>query len=189
LILSEAASRRPGWPLPLLPAQILWCNVVTNGIADVALAFEPGEKALYNRSPRPPKEGVLNGILVERLVLVGVWLSAGTLLMFWWKSGGGNENLDVARTAALTTLVLFQKVHVFNCRSESDSIFKKSLMKNKLLFIGVLTSLAIHVAALYIPVTQELLRFTPLDAITWAAAVGIAATAIIVNEAHKRFRP
>lgn len=102
---------------------------------------------------------------------------------------GGDENLDVARTAALTTLVLFQKVHVFNCRSESVSIFKKSLLKNKLLLVGVLTSLAIHIAALYIPVTQELLRFTPLDALTWAAAVGIAATAIIVNEAHKRFRP
>ncbi|MGB3223734.1 MAG: HAD-IC family P-type ATPase [Desulforhopalus sp.] len=177
-----------GWPLPLLPAQILWCNVVTNGIADVALAFEPGEQALYDRSPRPPQEGVLNRVLLERLVLVGIWLSIGTLAMFWWKSGGSEGNLDVARTAALTTLVLFQKVHVFNCRSESVSIFKKSLLKNKVLFIGVLTSLGIHIAALYMPWTQELLRFTPLDGLTWAVAIGIALTAIIVNELHKHFR-
>jgi Ca2+-transporting ATPase len=177
-----------GWPLPLLPAQILWCNVVTNGIADVALAFEPGEQALYDRSPRPPQEGVLNRVLLERLVLMGIWLSIGTLVMFWWKSGGTEGNLDVARTAALTTLVLFQKVHVFNCRSESVSIFKKSLLKNKILFIGVLTSLGIHIAALYMPWTQKLLRFTPLDALTWVVAIGIALTAIIVNELHKHFR-
>jgi magnesium-transporting ATPase (P-type) len=177
-----------GWPLPLLPAQILWCNVVTNGIADVALAFEPGEQALYDRSPRPPQEGVLNRVLLERLVLVGIWLAVGTLAMFWWKSGGTEANLEVARTAALTTLVLFQKVHVFNCRSESLSIFKKSLLKNKLLFIGVLTSLGIHIAALYVPWTQELMRFTPLDAATWGLAIAIALTAIIVNELHKHFR-
>ncbi|MFO7981889.1 MAG: HAD-IC family P-type ATPase [Desulfuromonadales bacterium] len=186
IILSALAA---GWPLPLLPAQILWCNVVTNGIADVALAFEPGEKALYNRPPRPPEEGILDRNLLERLVLVGIWLAVGTLAMFWWKSGGGEEDLTVARTAALTTLVLFQKVHVFNCRSEDVSVFKKSLLTNKVLFIGVLSSLAIHIGALYLPLTQRLLSFAPLDAGTWAAAIAIALTAVIVNELHKRFRP
>jgi Ca2+-transporting ATPase len=178
-----------GWPLPLLPAQILWCNVVTNGIADVALAFEPGEKALFQRPPRPPGEGILDRTLLERLVIVGIWLAAGTLGMFWWLYQDSGSDLTLARTAALTTLILFQKVHVFNCRSEDVSIFKKSLLANKLLFIGVLTSLALHIAALYIPVTQALLRVKPLSGTTWLVAIGIALTAVIVNELHKKLRP
>ncbi|MDT8387721.1 MAG: HAD-IC family P-type ATPase [Thiogranum sp.] len=177
------------WPLPMLPAQILWSNVVTNGIADVALAFEPGEKALYNRPPRPPQEGVLDRTLLERLVLVGFWLATGTLAVFWWKSGGGDGDMTEARTAALTTLVLFQKVHVFNCRSEDVSIFHKSLLLNKVLFIGVSASLAVHIGAMYLPLTQDLLSLTPLDATTWGVSIAVALTAIIVNELHKRLRP
>lgn len=174
------------WPLPLLPAQILWVNVVTNGIADVALAFEPGERALYRRSPRPPSEGVLDRTLIERLIVVGVWLAAGTLGVFYWVAS--QMNLNLARVAALTTLVLFQTVHVFNCRSEEVSIFKKSLFSNKVLLLGVLTTV-VHVAALHIPWTQQLLDFQPLPWQVWGVTIGVAATAIMVNEFHKRFRP
>ncbi|MEX2577640.1 MAG: HAD-IC family P-type ATPase [Verrucomicrobiales bacterium] len=177
------------WELPLLPAQILWCNVVTNGIADVALGFEPGEKALYDRRPRPPREGVLNRMLIERLVVVGIWLSAGTLGVFWWVEFHRGDGLDLARTAALTTLVLFQMVHVFNCRSEDVSIFKKNLFGNKVLLLGVLASLALHVGALYLPATQKVLSVQPLSWEIWLAAAGVAATAIVVNELHKRLRP
>lgn len=195
-VLIILAALAMGWPLPLLAAQILWCNVVTNGIADVALAFEPGEKSLFRRPPRPPSEGVLDRLLLERLVLVGIWLSVGVLGMFVWKWGfdvqswtGDEDKLTLARTAALTTLVLFQKVHVFNCRSEDVSIFRKPLLANKLLFIGVLVSLGVHIAAIHIPLTQQLLSLTPMDAQTWAVATCVALTAIIVNELHKRFRP
>jgi len=178
-----------GWPLPLLPAQILWCNVVTNGIADVALGFEPGERALYRRPPRPTGEGVLDAALIERLIWVGIWLSLGTLGVFYWIYFHRDGSLALARVAALTTLVLFQKVHVFNCRSEDVSIFKKSLFANKVLLVGVLTSLAVHVAALYIPWTQELLHFQPLPWYVWIASIAVASTAILVNELHKRLRP
>lgn len=175
------------WPLPLLPAQLLWTNVVTNSIADVALGFEPGETALYRQPPRSPSEGILNRVLLERLIFIGLWLSAGTAAVFYWFLSAGD--LYTARVAALTTLVLFQKFHVFNCRSEDVSIFKKSLFANKVLFIGVLTSMGVHIAALYIPWTQRLLSFKPLDWQTWLAIIPLAATVIIANELHKYFRP
>lgn len=178
-----------GWELPLLPAQILWCNVVTNGIADVALGFETGEEALYRRKPRSPDEGILDYVLLERLVVVGIWLAIGTLCVFWWVNFYRGESLDLARVAALTTLVLFQKVHVFNCRSEDVSIFKKSLLENKVLLVGVLASLGIHIAALYIPWTQRLLHFEPLSWEIWLVSIAVAATAIVVNELHKWLRP
>jgi len=177
------------WPLPLLPAQILWLNVVTNGVADVALAFEPGEKALYRRPPRRTDEGILDRRLIERLVIVGIWLAVGSLAVYYWQRSIADESLMMVRTTTLTTLVLFQKVHVFNCRSEDVSIFHKSLLKNKILFLGVMASLAIHVAAMYLPATRELLSLEPLPLSTWAVVLGVALTAIIVNEAHKWLRP
>lgn len=176
------------WPLPLLPAQILWLNVVANGIADAALGFEPGEKALFLRPPRPPSEGILNGVLIERLVILGLWMTFCSLAVFYWIYTRG-DNIESARVAALTTLVLFQMVHVFNCRSEDVSIFKKSLLTNKVLLIGVLASLGVHIAALYIPWTQQLLEFQPLSWKIWIVAICLAATAIVVNEGHKYFRP
>jgi magnesium-transporting ATPase (P-type) len=127
---------------------------------------------------------------------VGIWLAVGVLGVFLWiwefdlsTFSGNQDNLTLARTAALTTLVLFQKVHVFNCRSEDVSIFKKPLLANKLLFIGVITSLLIHIAAIYIPLTQDLLSLAPLDWTTWLVATAVASTAIIVNELHKWLRP
>lgn len=186
IILSALALR---WELPLLPAQILWCNVVTNGIADVALGFEPGEQALYSRAPRPLSEGVLDRMLLERLVLVGIWLSLGTLGIFWWVNSYRGEGLELARVAALTTLVLFQMVHVFNCRSENVSLFRKNPLQNKVLLVGVLASLGIHIGALYLPWTQQLLRLQPLPGRIWLAAIAVGATAILVNELHKWLRP
>lgn len=177
------------WPLPLVPAQILWLNVVTNGIADVALAFEPGEKELYERPPRPRDEGILDQRLLERLVIVGVWLAAGSLAVFYWQWGIADADLIDARTATLTTLVLFQKVHVFNSRSEDVSIFRKSLLANKVLLAGVAGSLTVHIAAMYWGPTQDLLDLEPMALDAWLVAIGVALTAIVVNEAHKRFRP
>ena len=162
---------------------------MTNGIADVALAFEPGEKALFRRRPRPLSEGILDRRLLARLVLVGVWLAIGTLAVFWWQWSLEDEDLTSARTMTLTTLVLFQAVHVFICRSEDVSLFRKSLFANKVLLLGVLVSLAIYVIALYLPWTQELLSVEPLSAGMWAVSIGVALTAILVHEAHKRFRP
>jgi len=175
------------WPLPLLPAQILWCNVVTNGIADVALGFEKGDESLYRRPPRPIDEGILDRNLMERLAIVAVWLMAGTLGIFYWVMQVDGR-IDLARTSALTTLVLFQTVHVFNCRSEDVSIFKTNLFSNKMLWLAVLTTL-VHVAALYVPWTQALLEFTPLPWQVWVASIVVASTAIVVNELHKWLRP
>jgi Ca2+-transporting ATPase len=176
------------WPLPLLPAQILWCNVVTNGIADVALGFEKGDKSLYSRPPRPPSEGVLDRNLIERLAIVAVWLTVGTLGIFYWVVQNGGS-IGLARVSALTTLVLFQMVHVFNCRSEDVSIFRQNPFSNRVLFAGVTVSLLLHIAALYLPWTQQLLHFQPLPWQIWIAAIVVASTAIVVNELHKRFRP
>ncbi|MFW5830164.1 MAG: cation-translocating P-type ATPase, partial [Planctomycetota bacterium] len=176
-----------GWPLPFVPAQILWLNVVTNGIEDVALAFEPGEKDLLERPPRPPTEGVLSRLLIERTMIVGLWLAVGTLGLFAWEYLPDGDTA-YARVAALTLLVCFQVVHVFNCRSEFGSLFRSNPLRNKILFFGAAISLGIHIAALYLPWTQQLLDLQPLTWQTWGIIAAAALTVIPINEAHKALR-
>jgi len=174
-------------PLPLLPAQILWLNVVTNGVEDVALAFEPREEAQFRQPPRSPKEGILSRTQVQRGLIVGLVIAAGTLGMFIWERSGG-ATLEYARVTALTTLVVFQIFHVFNCRSEELSVFSKSPLSNKFLLIGTLLSLAIHVGAMYFPPTQFVLRLEPLTLETWSHLTMIAISVVVVVEIDKLIR-
>ncbi|MDP2729980.1 MAG: HAD-IC family P-type ATPase [Dehalococcoidales bacterium] len=183
-ILTSLAMRLP---LPLLPAQILWLNLVTNGVEDVALAFEPGEKEIFRAPPRDPKAGILSRLLVERSLLVGLVMAAGTLGVFVWERNLG-ATLEYARAAALTTLVAFQIFHVFNCRSVERSIFRKSLFSNRFLLVGTALSLMAHIGALYWGPTQNLLKVEPLSPDTWLRLVSIAISILPVVELHKLFR-
>ncbi|HUF92661.1 MAG TPA: HAD-IC family P-type ATPase [Candidatus Limnocylindria bacterium] len=175
------------WPLPFLPAQILWLNLVTNGLQDVALAFEPGEPGVLQRPPRSRDEGVISRLLWERTLLAGVVMAAGTLLLFWWELSESGE-VGRAQTVALTTMVLFQVFHVGNCRSERRSLFALSPWSNPFLFAATAAALLVHVAALYLPPTQLLLRVEPLDAGAWIRMTLVASTILIAVEAHKLLR-
>ena len=174
-------------PLPLLPAQILWLNVVTNGVEDVALAFEPGEEEQYRRPPRDPKAGILSRLLIERSLIAGLVMAVGTLGVFIWERGEG-ATLEYARVAALTTLVMFQVFHVFNSRSVQRSVFRKNPLSNRFLFVGTILSFAIHFGAMYFGPTQTLLRMEPLIMDTWLRLIPIAFSILVVVEVHKLFR-
>jgi Ca2+-transporting ATPase len=184
LILTSLGMRLP---LPLLPAQILWLNVVTNGVEDVALAFEPGEKEQFRRPPRDPKAGILSRLLIERTAIVGILMAAGTLGMFVWERSGGST-LEYARVTALTTMVMFQIFHIANCRSVQRSAFRKNPLANRFLFAGVVVSLAVHIGAMYFEPTQFLLRLEPLNLQTWFRLTLIALSVIVVVEIHKLLR-
>jgi Ca2+-transporting ATPase len=177
-----------GTPIPLLPVQLLWLNLVTNGLQDVALAFEPGEKGVLERPPRPRKEGVISTLLWERTVVVGVVMAVGTLALFRWELEASGA-LPRAQTVALTTAVFFQMFQVGNSRSEFLSIFRKSPFSNPFLFLATGAALLIHVGALNLGATQFVLRVAPItDAGTWARMILVAATAVVAVELHKLLR-
>ena len=173
-----------GWPLPFLAAQILWINLVTNGLQDVALAFEPGEPGLLRRPPRSQKEGVLTRRLLERLGAVGIVLAAGTLGTFWW-TWQSTGDLDLARTAAMTQMVVFQFFHVFNSRSLDRSIFQIPLFSNRFLFVSLVAALGAHLAALHVPFLQTVFRTQPLSPEQWGWIVLVALSVIVGGELDK----
>lgn len=186
-VIAVLASVFFAFPLPFLPAQLLWLNLVTNGIQDVALAFEPGEKDTIKRPPRPLREGIISRVLWERTLLTGIVLAVGTVALFLMEREAGSS-LERARTVALTTMVIFQMVHVGNCRSETRSAFAKSPFANPFLFAGTAFALALHAGAIYFGPAQSVLRLEPLDFETWVKIGVVTLSVTVVNELHKLLR-
>ncbi len=175
------------WPLILLPAQLLWLNLVTNGLQDVALAFEPAERGVLRRPPRRPGGGVLDRLMWERVVLAGLVMGAGMLITFRWELDT-TDSLIKAQTVALTTMVVFQVFQAGNSRSETESVFRRDPFSNKFLFVATIAALAVHVAALYLPPTQYVLRVEPIGVGSWLRIVAVATSIIIAMELHKAVR-
>jgi magnesium-transporting ATPase (P-type) len=176
-----------GWPLVLLPAQLLWLNLVTNGLQDVALAFEPGERGVLERPPRPPGGGILDRTMWERVVLAGLVMGAGMLVMFRWELDT-TGSLAQAQTVALTTMVVFQVFQAGNSRSETESVFQRNPLSNPFLFFATVAALGVHIVALYLPPTQYVLRVEPIGLEEWGRIVAIAASIIVAMELHKLLR-
>jgi Ca2+-transporting ATPase len=175
------------WPLILLPAQLLWLNLVTNGLQDVALAFEPAERGVLRRPPRPSGSGVLDRLVWERVVLAGLVMGAGMLLMFRWQLDA-TGSLVQAQTVALTTMVVFQVFQAGNSRSETESVFRRNPFSNRFLFFATAAALGIHIAALHLPPTQYVLRVEPIGIEAWARLVIVATSIIVAMELHKALR-
>ncbi|MBS4021526.1 MAG: HAD-IC family P-type ATPase [Dethiobacter sp.] len=175
-----------GLPLPFLPAQILWLNLVTNGLQDVALAFEPKEEGILDHPPRNPREPIVPRAMAVRLLFVGLIMLAGTVFTFLWQLRGG-ASLEQARTVALTTMVMFQMFHVFNSRSELLSVFRIPVLSNKFLFYSVIAAFTAHLAVIYTSPLQMVFRTTPLALIHWVVMAGTASTVIIWEEIRKAY--
>jgi magnesium-transporting ATPase (P-type) len=177
-----------GWPLILVPAQLLWLNLVTKGLQDLALAFEPGEPDVLEHPPRPRREPIITPLLWWRTLLVGAVMAAGGLVMFGWAIAQPDYSLEQARTVALTTLVLFQAFHLGSSRSERRSVLTVPLLSNRFLLLAQAGALGVHVAALYVPFTQTVLRVAPIGAGAWWRILAISASVLLVVELDKLFR-
>jgi Ca2+-transporting ATPase len=176
-----------GWPLPMRPAQLLWLNLVTNGLQDVALAFEPGDPGVLRRPPRPRAEGIISRLLWERTALAGLVMAGGTVGLFGWELARG-AGLGQAQTVALTTMVMFQVFHVGNARSERRSLLSLSPLSNPFLFAATAVALGLHVAALYLPWTQFVLRVEPIGRDAWWRILVTASSILAAVEADKLVR-
>jgi len=173
-----------GLPLPLLAVQLLWLNLVTNGIQGVALAFEAGEEGTMRRKPRDPKEGIFNGLMVKETMLSGMTIGVVAFLFFGWLIGSGVEE-SIARNLLLLLMVLFENFHVFNCRSEYRSLFRVPLRNNAFLVIGVVLMQGLHIISLNIPFMQDLLSLAPVTLDQWLLCLVIAASVVAVMELFK----
>lgn len=176
-----------GMPAPLMAVQLLWLNLVTNGIQDVTLAFEPGEGDELSRKPRPTREPVFNRAMVERVLISGAYMGGVCFAVYWWLLESGVA-LESARNVVLLLMVLMQNVQVGNCRSETRSGFTLNPLRNPLLLAGTATATLLHVAASYTPGLREVLGVQPLSARDWLIWLSLAVSLFLVMELHKLVR-
>ena len=183
-LLAIMASLLMGLPLPFVPTQILWINLVTNGLQDVALALEPGEPDVLSRPPRPLDEGILNRALLWRTLVVGVTIATGVIWYFQRLYQAGHS-LEFCRTGAVTAMVFFQFFQVLNCRSETRSIFRLNPFSNMFLLLSLLAATLAQVAAVHWSGLQWIFRMVPLPPGQWAACAGLAVSVVAVVEIGK----
>jgi cation-transporting P-type ATPase F len=186
-IVAILATILAGIGLPYTPAALLWLNVVTNGVQDVALAFEPAEPDVLDDPPRDPREGIVSRVLWERAVLTGLTLAAGSLWLYLW-ARAADLPFDQQRGAALTALVVGAATHAYNARSTNLSLFRAGFTGNRLLLAATIGAFLVHGVALHVGVFQTLLGIAPFAAAGWWRIAVVGAGVIAVSELHKWWR-
>jgi P-type Ca2+ transporter type 2C len=170
-----------GLPLPLIAVQLLWMNLLTDGVPALALGIDPPERDIMGRPPRDPNESTIDKKMWAFIFLVGIVMMVGTVGLFAKFLTNGIEH---ARTMAFTTIVMFQMWNVFNSRTHF-SIFSKALWNNKWLIAAVTSSILLQLAVVYIPFFHGIFGTTFLAAIDWVWILLSSLSIILVVEIYK----
>lgn len=153
-------------PLPLVPVQILWVNLVTDGLPAMALGLDKSEEDVMKRKPRNPAEGIFARGLGYKIISRGILIGIVTLIAFMVAYQNNPDNLVYGQTVAFTTLVMAQLIHVFDCRSEK-SIFSRNPFENMYLVLAVLSSLLLLLVVIYWEPLQPIFHTTALGLRDW----------------------
>lgn len=176
-----------GMPLPLVPLQILWVNLVTDGLPGLALAVEPGERNTMRRPPRPPNEHVLGRGMAFDIVWIGLLMGAVSLFAGWWFLGDGKAGETDApwQTAVFTVLTLSQMGNVMAIRSDRDLLFRIGVFSNPALVGAVLLTFALQLAVIYVPPLQTLFRTQALALSELAVCLALSVIVFVAVEFRK----
>jgi Ca2+-transporting ATPase len=174
-----------GMPLPLLPLQILWINLVTDGLPALALGLEPAERSTMERPPHRPNESIFARGLGLRVLGLGLLTGAASLGVGfgYWATGQAGW-----QTMVFTTLTLAQMALALTLRSDRDSLFRVGLLKNKPLLGAVALTVALQLALIYLPFLQGIFHTTPLAAGDLLLSLGLSALVLAVVEGEKWLR-
>ncbi|MBN1938469.1 MAG: cation-transporting P-type ATPase, partial [Candidatus Aminicenantes bacterium] len=177
-----------GWPVPLLAIQILWVNLVTDGLPALALGMDPVAKDIMARPPRRKNEPIISARRGRLIVAQGAFIAACSLSAFAFVLFIEHEELSRARTAALFALAAGQLFHSLNCRSQRDSIFKLGLFSNMKLIAAIGASFVLQIAILYLPFTQKVFKVEALGLIDLAVVIAVSSFPLWMMELVKLVR-
>ncbi|KAI5481895.1 calcium-transporting ATPase [Pseudohyphozyma bogoriensis] len=204
-----------GMPEALIPVQLLWVNLVTDGLPATALGFNPADTAIMNRPPRNAREPLISGWLFFRYMVIGTYVGFATILGYaWWfmfYADGPqisyhqlthfhecsslfpeigcqmfvNEASKRATTMSLSVLVVIEMFNALNSLAENDSLFTLPPWKNMYLVSAIALSMSLHFMILYVPFFSTLFVITPLNWDEWKAVILISLPVIVLDEAFK----
>jgi Ca2+-transporting ATPase len=187
-ILVMFVSSLVGFPVPLIPIQILWVNLVTDSLPALALGVDPVSKDVMSRPPRKPDEPVVTRKNAFLMLWQGAFIALCSLLAFSLVLFVEKESLGRARTAAFIVLACAQLFHSFNCRDSKRSIFEIGFLTNKKLIFAVLISFSLQMLVVYQPFLQTIFKTEPLGMLDWCLVVLISSFPLWAMEIVKIFK-
>ncbi len=170
-----------GLPLPLIAIQILWINLVTDGLPALALGVDPIEPGVMQRPPRKSSENIFSGI-APYIYIYPVLLTIGTLWLF---DVFQQQGLAKAQAVAFTSIVMFELFQAISCRSTRKSVFSVGVFANRWLWLAVASSLVLQLMLLYVPFFQNIFHTAALSLKEWLMILGVSVTGFIYLEFHK----
>ncbi|KAL4900563.1 hypothetical protein BDW74DRAFT_161654 [Aspergillus multicolor] len=204
-----------GMPEALVPVQLLWVNLVTDGLPATALSFNPADHDVMRRPPRKRDEPLVGGWLLLRYMVIGTYVGAATVFGYvWWflynpegpqisfwqlshfhKCSAefpeigcemfSNDMSRSASTVSLSILVVIEMLNAMNALSSSESLLTFGLWNNMMLVYAIILSMSLHFAILYIPFLQGLFAILPLNLVEWKAVLAISAPVVVIDELLK----
>jgi len=176
-----------GYEIPMLAIQLLWINVVTDGLQDIALSFETSSTDVMKDKPRSTKESLFNKDLMTKVLIYGITISLMIFIVWKYLMDKGTNLLE-ARSIIMLLMVFIQNTHVLNCRSEEKSIFKTSLKSNPLIKYTVIGSILLQIVVMNIPFLANFLNITPLPFAKVLLIFIFSLFIVIVSEVYKYIR-
>ncbi len=146
-----------GLPMPLVAVQLLWLNLVTDGLQDLALSFEREDEDVMKEKPRNPKESIFNNLLIEEIAISGLFIGIIVFIVWYLLLRHFHMEVSMARGYIMALMVFMQNIHVFNCRSEKNSTFKISLKENMLVPFAVFSSIILQIIIMRISFLSHLM--------------------------------
>ena len=174
-----------GTALPITPAQILWVNMITAVTLALTLAFEPSEQNVMQRPPRDPREPILSGFLIWRIAFVSLIIVVGTFGLFLWELDQGAP-LNVARSVAVNTLVMFEIFYLFSARFLlAPSLTREGLTGNCYVLYAISLLIVFQLAFTYLPPMQLMFATANMSAEAWLRVVIVASSVLFLVELEK----
>jgi Ca2+-transporting ATPase len=174
------------WPIPLLPIQLLWINLVTDSFPALALGVEKGEPDIMNHPPRNTDEPILDRRMLLGVSFQSLAIAAASLLSFWWAQNTfGSEDLVIVRTVVFTTLITAELLRAYSSRSQKYTLFKIGFFSNRQMVFATLGAFALLLVVLYVPFLQDIFYTQALTFNEWKVIIPLAFIPLIVGELSK----
>ncbi len=171
-------------PMPLVAVQLLWLNLVTDGLQDFALSFEKAEKNILKEKPRNPKENLFNPELCDEILLSGLVMGC-LVFIVWFYLMKSNINVSLSRGYVMTLMVFIQNMHVLNSRSEKQSTFKIPLKTNPLIAFTIISAIALQIIVSEVPIFSKYLKTTSLPVSHMLTLFVLSTIIILIMEIYK----
>lgn len=175
-------------PTPLVAIQLLWLNIVTDGIQDLSLSFEQAEKDIMKEKPRDPKESLFDKELLKEILVSGLYIGLLVFALFYFLVRVKGVEISVARGYVMALMVFIQNTHVFNCRSEKHSAFSNKVKFNKIVFIGVIGSILLEMLIMEVPILSDLLKTHSIPFSHLIYLMLMSFTVVLVMEIYKKIK-